>query len=176
VNVSALQLRDGGFVEGVAEVLRDTGLEPHRLELEITESALLEDEAGAIEILGRLKTLGVRLALDDFGKGYSSLGRLQQLPFDALKVDRSFVQEVDRGEEGGAICAAIVAMARRLGLFVIAEGVQTRAQEEWLRAEGCDAMQGYRFGRPVGAEEVPRLLGEGLPRDAAAGQDPGAER
>jgi diguanylate cyclase (GGDEF)-like protein len=175
VNVSTIQLRDGEFVDTVGAALCDTGLEPDRLELEITESALFEDQAGALATLGRLKALGVRLALDDFGKGYSSLGRLRQLPFDALKVDRSFVQDVDRGEEGGAICAAIIAMARRLGLFVIAEGVQTRAQEVWLRAEGCDALQGYRFGRPVGAEEVPRVLGERLPRDVASDDDPAAE-
>jgi EAL domain-containing protein (putative c-di-GMP-specific phosphodiesterase class I) len=146
------------MVETVERALRESGLDPERLELEITESALIGDEPGVVETLNGLKSLGVRLALDDFGTGYSSLSYLVRFPIDALKIDRSFVRGIGSDEQAGAIIAAVVAMAHRLHLSVTAEGVETEEQESFLRAEGCDTLQGFRFSRPVEAEALDTLL------------------
>jgi PAS domain S-box-containing protein len=149
VNVSSRQLRRADLPETVARALSEFDVPPTDLELEITESALLGDEPEILEILESLKRLGVRVALDDFGTGYSSLSHLARFPIDTLKIDRSFVREIGRESQSGAIIAAVVAMAHRLGLEVVAEGVETAEQEAFLRDEGCDALQGYRVGRPV---------------------------
>jgi diguanylate cyclase (GGDEF)-like protein/PAS domain S-box-containing protein len=157
VNVSSHQVRRPGLPEIVDSALRESRLDPSHLELEITESALLGNEECVVETLGRLKDMGVRLALDDFGTGFSSLSHLVHFPIDTLKIDQSFVQDIG-GPQAGVVIAAVLAMAHRLRLSVTAEGVETREQEEFLRTEGCDRFQGYRFSRPLTPEAFEALL------------------
>jgi EAL domain-containing protein (putative c-di-GMP-specific phosphodiesterase class I) len=140
VNVSAYQIKADNMVETVQSALAESGLEPALLELEVTEGAVQTGD-GALDILNRLKALGVRLALDDFGTGYSTLSSLKLLPFDRLKIDRSFVRDVQHDVNGRGLARAIIAMGRSLSLDIIAEGVETQAQLEFLREEGCDEMQ-----------------------------------
>jgi diguanylate cyclase (GGDEF)-like protein/PAS domain S-box-containing protein len=149
VNVSAAQFLRGDLVAEVAAALREFALPPGALELELTESVVMEDPARAAEAMSQLKGLGVRLSMDDFGTGYSSLSNLKRLPLDSLKIDRAFVGDLGSDPEDEAICASIIAMARALGLRVIAEGVETEAQRAWLAARGCDEVQGYLFARPA---------------------------
>lgn len=158
VNISSHQVRKPGTVEIVERVLRESQLDPSRLELEITESALIGDEPGVVETLDGLKRLGIRLALDDFGTGYSSLSYLVRFPIDTLKIDRSFVSRIGTDEQAQAIIAAVVAMAHRLDLSVTAEGVETPEQEAFLRAEGCDVLQGFLFSRPIEPDALFTLL------------------
>jgi diguanylate cyclase (GGDEF)-like protein len=158
VNISSHQVRKPGTVEIVERVLRESQLDPSRLELEITESALIGDEPGVGETLDGLKRLGIRLALDDFGTGYSSLSYLVRFPIDTLKIDRSFVSRIGADEQAQGIIAAVVAMAHRLNLSVTAEGVETPEQEAFLRAEGCDVLQGYLFSRPIEPDALFTLL------------------
>ena len=143
-----------GVAELLAGVLQETGAEPRHVELEITESAIMRYEDLSIRTLGEIKQIGVRLALDDFGTGYSSLSYLKRFPIDALKIDRAFVSDVTTDPDDAAITRAIVAMAKNLGLYVIAEGVETEEQEAFLREIGCDGMQGFRIGPPVTADEA----------------------
>lgn len=157
VNLSPLQLRKPEIVSVVGRALTATGLEPNSLELELTESALLQHTAEVAENLEQLKQMGVRLALDDFGTGYASLSYLKRIPFDSLKIDREFVRDLESDAGDRAIVAAIVAIARTFGLRVVAEGVETATHERILRAEGCEAMQGYRLGMPAPLPEVLRL-------------------
>jgi EAL domain-containing protein (putative c-di-GMP-specific phosphodiesterase class I) len=157
VNLSMRQFRHPKLVEEVAEVLAQTGLEPGLLELEITESVVMEDAAATVETLGRLKALGVALAVDDFGTGYSSLGYLKRFPVGALKIDRSFVRDLVQ-TQGEAIVGAVMGLARALGLKVVAEGVETSAQLERLRTLGCDFAQGYYFAKPMPGQAVTELL------------------
>ncbi len=153
VNLSVQQLRDEGFLSMMHEVLERTGAPPQWLILEVTESLFIRDVEATCALLERLTRLGIQVSIDDFGTGYSSLRYLQRLPIHELKIDRSFVDDLP-GDEGDAnIVRTIVAMARQLGLRVIAEGVETRAQVEWLRAEGCDSMQGWYFSRPVALKQ-----------------------
>lgn len=154
VNVSPLQFRRTDFVEVVERILRETGFDPDRLELELTESTLLGNVESAETAMHRLRRLGVRLALDDFGTGYSSLSYLRRFPFDKLKIDRSFVRSIERGSDAAAIVHAIVSLGRGLGMKVTAEGVETAEQQLFLRAAGVHFMQGYRFGRAGAPEEV----------------------
>ena len=154
VNLSALQLDDPALPALVARVLAETGLDPARLNLEITETVLMGDTQANIEILRALKAVGVSLSVDDFGTGYSSLNYLKRFPVDVLKVDRSFVQGLPEDREDAAIVAAVIALAHALGLTVVAEGVETAEQREALRAGGCELAQGYLFSRPVPAEMV----------------------
>jgi diguanylate cyclase (GGDEF)-like protein len=149
VNLSTQQIRRPGLIEAVESALRDTGLDPKYLELEITESVFLEKESLVGGTLRRLREMGVRLAVDDFGTGYSSMGYLKRFPIDILKIDRSFVTNVAADSENAAIVGAIIAMSREFGLTVVAEGIETPAEEKFLRARGCDEFQGYRFGRPM---------------------------
>jgi EAL domain-containing protein (putative c-di-GMP-specific phosphodiesterase class I) len=153
VNVSAYQIEAANLVETVQSALQESGLEPALLELEVTEGAVQTGQ-GALEVLTRLKALGVRLALDDFGTGYSALSSLKLLPFDRLKIDRSFVRDLQHDANDRALARAIIAMGRSLNLDIIAEGVETQEQLEFLREEGCDEMQGYLIGTPMGAEEM----------------------
>ena len=153
VNVSAHQLRKPGFLEIVKNALQDSCLDPGLLEIEITESALMEDEAAVKDTLDGLKRLGVRLSLDDFGTGYSSLGQLSRLPLDGIKIDRCFLANVGSGTEGAAIFPAVVAMAGRLGLTVTAEGVETPEQKSFLESQDCDYLQGYLISPPLEADE-----------------------
>ena len=159
VNVSTDQLNDPGFVQTVVSALSHSGLDPSRLELEVTESLFLKDGGSAVQMLDRLLGLGVRLALDDFGTGYSSLGYLQKARFSTIKVDRSFVQGAATGKaESVAIIRAVVAMAEALGMSTTAEGVETEAELELVQRFGCSKVQGYLYGRPMPAAETFELL------------------
>ena len=153
VNVSARQMRQSDFADTVEQILLDTGCPPHALELEVTESLLLEDAEGAIELMTRLTQRGVRVAIDDFGTGYSSLSYLKRMPIQTLKIDRSFVSELSSDANVAAIARTVIVLARSLGLDVLAEGVETAEQAEWLRREGCDWAQGWFYGRPAPAED-----------------------
>jgi diguanylate cyclase (GGDEF)-like protein/PAS domain S-box-containing protein len=158
VNLSPVQFRHGDLVELVAAALRASGLEPHRLELEITESVLLQDVPDMLALLHGLKALGVQLAMDDFGTGYSSLNYLQRFPFDKLKIDQSFVQRLEDHPSARTIVGAVLGLGRALGLETNAEGVETAAQLAFLRAAGCDEVQGYYFSRAVPAAELEPLI------------------
>ena len=161
VNVSVQQLRDPRFLESVAAVLVDSGANPARLQLEITESVFAEDLAITAERMYALRALGLEFALDDFGTGYSSLAYLKRLPLSTLKIDRAFVKDVEADPHGAPIVEAIVALARKLGLSTVAEGVETEAQRGFLRECGCDALQGYLLARPMPLEEFERRHGAG---------------
>jgi EAL domain-containing protein (putative c-di-GMP-specific phosphodiesterase class I) len=161
VNVSARQFRSDGFVDAVAEALRRHGVAPARLELELTESLLIDDREAAVATLDRLKALGVQIAVDDFGTGYSSLSYLSGLPVDVLKIDRSFVVQTEKGGRDATIAQAIISLAHGLGLRVLAEGVETAGQLEFLRAHGCNECQGYLFARPAPAAALGAALAAG---------------
>ena len=158
VNLSARQFAHPDLVGTVRRIITDSGLTPRELELELTESLLMDDIEHGSRLLADLRGLGVRLAIDDFGTGYSSLAYLKRLPVDVLKVDRSFVADVAKGAEDAAIVASIIALAHNLGLEVIAEGVETTEQLHFLRTRDCDRVQGYLLGRPMPADEFARLL------------------
>jgi len=158
VNVSARQFRQGDFVAQVLAVLEQTGANPRRLKLELTESLLVDDVEGVIEKMSALKARGVGFSLDDFGTGYSSLTYLKRLPLDQLKIDQSFVRDVLTDANDAAIARTIVALGQSLGLAVIAEGVESAAQRDYLARHGCVAYQGYFFGRPAPVAEFELLL------------------
>jgi diguanylate cyclase (GGDEF)-like protein/PAS domain S-box-containing protein len=158
VNVSPRQLRDPGFVEEVQHVLARTGLSPAQLELEVTESAVMNDPDEARLRLEQLQRVGVSLAIDDFGTGYSSLGQLRYFPFDSLKVDRTFMHGLGQDQTNAAIVRGLIALAHNLGLAVGGEGIETSAQLEQLQALGCDRGQGYYLARPLPLEALRRLL------------------
>ena len=157
VNVSARQFRQSGFTNQVVELLNRTGADPRRLKLELTESMLLDNVEQIIDKMGTLKTLGVGFSLDDFGTGYSSLSYLKRLPLDQLKIDQSFVRDVLSDPNDAAIVRTIVALAQSLGLDVIAEGVETEPQRDFLAEHGCHAYQGYLFSKPVPLEQFEAL-------------------
>jgi len=169
VNISARQLSADEFVSQVQSVLQQTGIEPGRLKLEITESMLLSGIEKVILTMQQLKALGVSFSLDDFGTGYSSLQYLRRLPLDQVKIDQSFVRDLATVKRDLAIVATIVAMAHNLGLSVIAEGVETQEQRELLAGEGCNNYQGYLFSRPVAIEAFEALLQQ-YPLSATVGQ------
>ncbi len=160
VNLSAQQFLNPGLEAQVCAALAETGLPAERLELELTESVSMKNPEETIRILGRFNSLGIKLAIDDFGTGYSNLAYLRRFPVDRVKLDRSFVGELTQQESSHVICEAIVAMAHKLGLEVVAEGVETLAQRDQLQAYGCDAMQGYWFSRPLAAAACEALLRE----------------
>jgi EAL domain-containing protein (putative c-di-GMP-specific phosphodiesterase class I) len=157
VNMSPNQMRDRGIVNLVAAVLADTGMPPERVMLEVTEGVLIDNPDEAKERLAQLRALGCKIALDDFGSGYSSLSYLRRFPIDKLKIDREFVAPLGRSANGGVIIQAIMALGRALGLVVLCEGVETEEQRILLRLAGCDEMQGYLFSKPV-----PRPTIEGM--------------
>jgi predicted signal transduction protein with EAL and GGDEF domain len=159
INLSAVQFRHGDLAGLVHEVLIESGLEPRRLELEITESVLIDDLSRALSILRRLKALGVRIAMDDFGTGYSSLSNLQAFPFDKIKIDRSFISNLERNAQAATIVRAVLALGRGLDMPVVAEGVETQAQLAFLSEEACAEMQGYLLGRPLPIESYATLIG-----------------
>lgn len=158
VNLSARQFQEPTLVETVRSVLADTGLNPNHLELEITESVLMQSTETSIAILTELSRMGVQLAIDDFGTGYSSLSYLKRFPIKALKIDQSFVRDITIDSDNAAIATAIIAMAHTLGLTVIAEGVETEEQVAFLRSRHSEVMQGYYFGRPLPARATADLL------------------
>jgi len=158
VNLSTYQFRDRSLVDMVMRVLNETGLCTDALELEITESALMQDTARAIDILKRLRDSGIRIALDDFGTGYSSLSYLRRFPVDALKIDYSFVRNIFVNADDASIVKAIIGMAHSLKLKVVAEGVETEEQRIFLREQGCDEVQGYKIILPEPAAAVEKFL------------------
>jgi len=163
VNLSVHQLRQGKLVSLVRQVLEETGLAPELLELELTESQLLDSVEHIIATFQQLRDLGVKLAIDDFGTGYSSLSYLKRFPVDYVKIDQSFIRGLGEGSEDAAITRAIIAMAHSLELKVVAEGVENQEQLDFLKAQGCDEVQGYLISRPVAAQELMRLLRNGFP-------------
>lgn len=160
VNVSAHQLRLPSFADRLAQLLRQHALPPELLELEITESAAMNNGEQARDLLLQVAALGVGLALDDFGMGYSSLGHLRELPVSRLKIDRSFVQGLTDNEQDAVLTRAVIALAQTLGNTVVGEGVETEAQRDFLQREGCDVIQGWLFSRAVPAEQLPALLNQ----------------
>jgi diguanylate cyclase (GGDEF)-like protein/PAS domain S-box-containing protein len=158
VNLSARQFGRNGLADAVGAVLRDSGLAAVQLELEITESAVMDNAERAALVLDQLHAMGVRVSLDDFGTGYSSLGYLKRFPVDSVKIDRSFIADVALDQDDAAITRAVIAMAHSLRLKVIAEGVETAAQVKFLQAHDCDEMQGFRFGEPCNAAALALLL------------------
>ena len=158
VNLSASQLAHPGLVEDVVGALRSCGLEPRSLVLEVTESAMMEEMEASAAVLRRLKELGVRIALDDFGKDHSSLSYLKRLPVDMLKIDRFFVDGLGTDQKDEGIVRAVIDLARTLGLEVVAEGVESGEQLAHLREVGCNLAQGFYFWRPLPAEKANELL------------------
>ncbi len=172
VNLSVVQLHHPGFLDVVRRALDISGLDPSRLLLEITESAAMQNVEHTVTLLQELKSLGVSIAIDDFGTGFSSLSYLNRFPIDIVKIDRSFIQGTGQPERDAAIVAAIIAMAHALHMSVIAEGVETWAQVEILRSQGCNAVQGFLFSSSVSASEMSTIARDGLPRPVA---QPGEE-
>jgi diguanylate cyclase (GGDEF)-like protein len=173
VNLSPVQFKSQRLLDAVRDALAQSGLNPARLELEITEGVLLQESGTTLAILHALRRLGVRIAMDDFGTGYSSLSYLRSFPFDKLKIDKSFVRSLERSPDAAAIVHAIVGLGRGLGMKVTAEGVETAEQQLFLRAAGVHSMQGYRFGRPGSPNLISARLAipadhRSIARDAAA--------
>jgi len=159
VNLSPVQFRLGDVAALVHSVLLETGLNPGRLQLEITESVLIGDFQRAIAILRRLKALGVRIAMDDFGTGYSSLSYLQAFPFDTIKIDRAFISNLERNEQSAAIVRAVIGLGRGLNVPVVAEGVETKEQLGFLSREACNEVQGHLVGKPYAIEAYADVVG-----------------
>jgi diguanylate cyclase (GGDEF)-like protein/PAS domain S-box-containing protein len=166
VNVSAIELSEAHFLKGVLAIVRDTGMQPGLLELELTESVLMKRVDSTVAILKTLRDKGVLVAVDDFGTGYSSLSYLRKFPIDILKIDQSFVRQTGAGGEDAAIVTAVISMARSLKLRVVAEGVETKAELKFLQAQQCDDAQGFYFSKPVPAGEFVRLLMRGASKEA----------
>jgi EAL domain-containing protein (putative c-di-GMP-specific phosphodiesterase class I) len=162
VNISAMEFRSEDFLDAVFTILKETGLNPGSLELELTESVLMKRAESSESVLKTLRAGGVQLAVDDFGTGYSSLSYLRKFPIDSLKIDQSFVRHITATPDDTAIVAAVISMGRSLNLRVVAEGVETRQEVEFLQAHQCDEAQGYYFSRPVPAQQFARLLETGI--------------
>jgi EAL domain-containing protein (putative c-di-GMP-specific phosphodiesterase class I) len=162
VNVSAAEFGAKDFLSGVRAALIATGVEPPNLELELTESVLMQDAESAVGILGKLKAMGVQVAIDDFGTGYSSFTYLRRFPVDALKLDQSFVQEITENPGDATIVSAMINIGKSLNQRVVAEGLETRAPLKFLQRHGCGEGQGYYFSHPVVAEQAGKLLRTGI--------------
>jgi diguanylate cyclase (GGDEF)-like protein len=188
VNVSAVQFQRPEFADEIEDALRHAGVAPGMLKLEITESVVMEDARTVVMMLNRLKQLGVRISLDDFGTGFSSLGQLRQLPIDEIKIDQSFVSDINDDVYAATLCRAIIAMSQQLRFTVVAEGVETGAQARFLNEAGCHSLQGFLFSQAVPAQVLgewladdarwlldgsrrPRVDGAGVPLDAAIDRD-----
>ncbi len=172
VNVSGYQIREPGMLEMVRKAIEDTGVSPENVELELTESTIMQDDALTVRTLGELRAMGIGLSLDDFGTGYSSLSYLRRFTIDRVKIDRSFVRDLPDNPDDAALTAAIIAMAHGLRLSVVAEGVETARQALFLRQRGCDEVQGYLFGRPIPADDfVDRLQARVVAIDEVAKDD-----
>jgi EAL domain-containing protein (putative c-di-GMP-specific phosphodiesterase class I) len=168
VNLSARQFRQADLKDAIARIVHEAGLDPAMLELELTESLLMDHTDRTVETLDHLHAMGVRLSIDDFGVGYSSLSYLKRFPIQTLKIDQSFMRHVTSDADDAAISTAIIAMAHGLKLRVVAEGVETEDQLAFLMAKGCDAVQGYLFSRPLPADAMTALLetGQGIVKPA----------
>jgi EAL domain-containing protein (putative c-di-GMP-specific phosphodiesterase class I) len=158
VNLSPRQFQDDHLLRDVDDALKETGMPAHLLQLEITESMVMQNVARAIKLLDEIQDRGVRLAIDDFGTGYSSMSLMKQFPIDTIKIDRSFVRDLAENPQDRAIATAIISMGKALGLTVVAEGVETTEQDAFLRGHLCDELQGFLFSKPVPAEDIPMLL------------------
>ncbi|MDH5666083.1 MAG: GGDEF domain-containing phosphodiesterase, partial [Nitrosopumilus sp.] len=158
VNISPRQFRVSGFVSMIKGILAETGLSPELLEIELTENLLLEDSQEIYDILNELRSIGIKLALDDFGTGYSSLSYVKRFPFEALKIDQAFIQDVMDDADDAALCRAIIVMAKSLNMKIIGEGVETAEQLEFLKVNGADIAQGYYLGRPMSREKFAEFL------------------
>lgn len=159
VNISSLQFRRAGFLEDVRAALDDAGLPPELLELEVTESVLIDGADPAIELINNLKAMGIRVALDDFGTGFSSLSYLRDLPIHKVKLDRAFIQDIGTNRSNAAIVQGIITMAHHLDLVVVAEGIEEREQQQDLIHRNCDLLQGYYFAKPMPREAIMKLPG-----------------
>jgi diguanylate cyclase (GGDEF)-like protein/PAS domain S-box-containing protein len=167
VNLSPVQFKNSNLMQSVISALAASGLAPERLELEITESVLLQDSEATLAALHKLRSFGVKISMDDFGTGYSSLSYLRSFPFDKIKIDRSFVHELATRDDSMAIVRAVTGLGKSLGISIVAEGVETNEQLGLLRTEGCTEVQGFLFSRPRPAQDVEAMLSYGLERGAA---------
>jgi EAL domain-containing protein (putative c-di-GMP-specific phosphodiesterase class I) len=163
VNLSLRQLTDDNLIDDIRTALNDSGMAPNLLELEITESMVMHNPTRMIAVLAKIKNLGVRLAIDDFGTGYSSLAQIKHFHVDTLKVDRSFIRNIPKDSEDKAITEAIIALGKPLSFIVVAEGVETVDQLDFLREHSCDEMQGHYFSKPIAPEQFADLLREHVP-------------
>ncbi len=160
VNLSPVQLKSANLVPTIVAALNASGLSPHRLELEITETVLLQDSEATLATLHQLRDLGTRISMDDFGTGYSSLSYLRKFPFDKIKIDRSFIRDMSKHDDSIAIVRAVAALGKSLGMATTAEGVETQDQLERVKTEGCTEVQGFFFSPPRPAAEIERLLAD----------------
>ncbi len=174
VNLSPRQFADPNLLDDIRAALANSGMPPQLLELEITESMVMQNVERAVRVLEAIKSLGITLAIDDFGTGYSSMSLIKKFPIDVLKIDRSFVREIANGSEDKAIVAAIIALGRALGLTIVAEGVETVEQEEFLHANSCDEIQGYLISKPMPADEFATFLADHAPPELKDLATPGA--
>jgi EAL domain-containing protein (putative c-di-GMP-specific phosphodiesterase class I) len=158
VNMTARQFLDESLLQDLASILKSTGMNPQLLELELTESLLIHDVENTLRILTGLKSLGIRIAVDDFGTGYSSLATLQRFPLDTVKIDRSFIGGLIGPTEQSGLADAIIAMGKSLSMTVVAQGVETKEQADFLRAHACDELQGFYFNRPLPANQFAQLM------------------
>jgi EAL domain-containing protein (putative c-di-GMP-specific phosphodiesterase class I) len=177
VNLSPRQFADERLLQDIDEALAASGMSPALLQLEVTESMVMRNVSRAIKVLDAIQSRGIRLAIDDFGTGYSSMSLMKQFPIDTIKIDRSFVRDLPQDTEDRAIAQAIISMGKALGMTVVAEGVETSAQEAFLRDHACDEMQGYLYSKPVTPQQMADLLraAPGLvapPLQPAAGEAP----
>jgi EAL domain-containing protein (putative c-di-GMP-specific phosphodiesterase class I) len=163
VNLSPRQLTDDNLIDDISTALNDSGMAPNLLELEITEGMVMQNPTRMIAVLAKIKNLGVRLAIDDFGTGYSSLAQIKHFPIDTLKVNRSFIRNFPQDTEDKAITKAIIAMGKTLSLTVVAEGVETEDQMNFLKDHCCDEMKGYYFSKPIMPEQFADLLRKHIP-------------
>jgi EAL domain-containing protein (putative c-di-GMP-specific phosphodiesterase class I) len=158
VNLSPRQFIDEDLLQNIDEALAASGMSAALLQLEVTESMMMRDVSRAIKVLDAIQSRGIRIAIDDFGTGYSSMSLMKQFPIDTIKIDRSFVRDLPDDTEDRAIAQAIISMGRALGMTIVAEGVETVDQETFLRAHGCDEMQGFLFSRPLPPDQLADLL------------------
>ena len=168
VNVSAMEFRNERFLDGIFEILKDTDFDPRFLELELTEGVLMKRPEATQSILKMLRARGVQLAVDDFGTGYSSLSYLRKFSMDVLKIDQSFVRQITMAPEEASIVSAMISMGKSLNLRVVAEGVETQKELEFLQSRQCDEAQGFYFSRPVIAAEFAKLLATGIQEPVSA--------
>ena len=164
MNVSPVQLHSDGLLDAVLDALQSTGLAPHRLEIEITEAILMRNNETTLDTLHRLRKLGIRIAMDDFGTGFSSLSYLRRFPFDKIKIDQSFVRGLSEMPESGAIVRTVANLATSFRMTTTAEGVETDLQRRIVKASGCTEMQGYLFSRPRTASAIVQLLHQHSPK------------
>jgi len=160
INLSALEFFSPNFLPEVKKIFKDNGTDPRQIDFEITESIVMGDTETAIEVMQALRDLGCSLSIDDFGTGYSSLSYLKRFPITTLKIDQSFVRDIPYDMNDVEICSAIIAIAHKLGLQVVAEGVETTAQRDFLIEQGCELLQGYLFAKPEPIEDVLRRGGD----------------